>query len=379
MAVLLIAALPIMAQRAANALTEEDYYYAYFPETLASFDEENSGGELAYYYAIQDLDGDGAKEFVLADINKLKCVFKVVDGEVHLISPNYIIKDDEVQWNVVPNFLSDVDGDRSQDVTLRHHPVFAYDIDIAHNRFTVPGDVTWEESVMRSTKYDRMVFKPHVNKIHFVKSAPGSYDSDGNTIDLGMCYTYALDDASVTKKMFRGYTNDQAVPIIVPKAWLDDHNPLQYTRWLSGEPEVKATADARRIIENHYGPQFRVREAKWLASCEINERSFYEVIFEPSDGRVLLAFVCLAEGEVVSTRNMWFGHDSAYPNATQEGPDIEDLMWFAPDIMAMVAAPAGLELYVRWGSLEGMHYDIWREVADQFITIQGGYHYTMAY
>ena len=91
MAVLLIAALPIMAQRAANALTEEDYYYAYFPETLASFDEENSGGELAYYYAIQDLDGDGAKEFVLADINKLKCVFKVVDGEVHLISPNYII------------------------------------------------------------------------------------------------------------------------------------------------------------------------------------------------------------------------------------------------------------------------------------------------
>ncbi len=376
---LLALTLPPTAARPVNALTEEDYFFFYFPDMLATADDLNSGMEKAYYYALSDLDHDGAKECVIADINKMNMVFKVVDGDVHLISPDYIVNVDSLNWNRIDDFYTCIDADRYRDMTLRHRPLFAYDIDIARNRFTVPGDVAWEEPVMRSMKYDRMVFKPHVGNVHFVKAAPGSYDSDGNTIDLGMCYTYALDDASATKKMFRGYNNDQAVPIIVPNAWFDDHDPLQYSRWLSGEPEREATADARRIIEHYYGDQLRVRQAKWLATCEINERSFYEVIFQPSNGRVLLAFVCIAEGEVVSTRNMWFGHNSAYPDATEEGPDIDDLMWFSPDIMAMVSTPVGLELYVRWGSLEGVHYDIWREVADQFVTVMGTYHYTMAY
>ena len=59
--------------------------------------------------------------------------------------------------------------------------------------------------------------------------------------------------------------------------------------------------------------------------------------------------------------------------------DIDDLMSLAPEIMVMAATPAGLELYVRWHSFEGVHFDIWREVGDQFLTIQGDYHYVMAY
>ncbi len=379
LSILLLPALMAVQARPTNALTQEDYFYAYFDDALACFDETNDGVEKACQYAIADIDGNGKKELVLADINKLKCVFNVVDGQLVLVSPEYVINDNDLNWNSVNNFLVNVDVDRSQDVTLRHRPVFAYDINIAANRFTVPGDVAYSEQEMRSTVYDRMVFKPHVGNIHFVKAAPGSYDSDGNTIDLGMCYTYALDDASRTKTMFRGYSDHQAVPIIVPRAWLDDHNPLQFSRWLDGEPVRKGTADVHRIIQQYYGPQVTIRESRWLAGCELNERSFYSVIFEPFDGHVLLAFVCIAEGEVVSTRNMWFDHDPAYPEATQEGPDIDDLMWFSPSIMAMVATPAGLELYVSWGSLEGVHYDIWREVADQFLTIQEGYHYTMAY
>ena len=43
--------------------------------------------------------------------------------------------------------------------------------------------------------------------------------------------------------------------------------------------------------------------------------------------------------------------------------------------MAMIACDAGLELYVRWNSMEGIHYAIWREYEDQWITIQDDYQY----
>lgn len=373
------AALPAFSQRAANALTQEDYYYAYFQEVLKCADDLVDGHEKAYYYAIQDFDNDGVKELVMADVNKTKTVFKVKDGSVTIISPDYTIDNDKVNWDLVENFYTNVDADRSSDITLRHHPVFAYDIDIAANRFTVPGDVKWDDSIMKSTRYDRMIFKPHVGNIRFVKAEKGTYDSDGTPIELGVCYTYSLTDASATKKMFRGYSDGYAAPVIVPAAWLKDHNPLQFSRWLQGEKEPKVSAGARKIIENYYGDQLKVRKIKWLASCDANERSFYEVVFEPRNGKVLLAFVCLAEGEVVSARNSWFDQDKSDPNSLDIGPEINDMLSFAPEIMVMAATPQGLELYVRWHSLEGVHYDIWREVEDQWMTIVGNYHYVMAY
>lgn len=379
LSMLLAAVLPAMALTPANGLTVLDYFYVHLPDMLECFNELNDGVEKAYFYALADVDYDGADEMVIADVNKLKCVFKVEDGEVHLISLPHAIDDGLLNWNLVEDFYTCVNVDRSEDVTLRHHPVFAYDIDIAHNRFTVPGDVAWQEPVMRSAGYNRMVFKPHVGNIHFVKAAQGSYDVDGQPIDLGMCYTYALDDAAVTKKMFRGYSNDQAVPIIVPEAWLDDHNPLQFSRWLYGEPVRECNADERRIIETYFGGRDRIRQSQWLAGCELNERSFYEVVFEPRDGKVLLSFVCIAEGDVVSTRNMWFDQSESDPTCIDFGPDIDDLLGLQPSIMAMVATPAGLELYVSWHSFEGCHYDIWREVADQFVMVQSDYHYIMAY
>lgn len=376
--ILLATLLGAQAQRPANAQTQIDIFYANFSDVLECVNEEADGAEKAHYYAMKDLDNDGKIELVVADVNKLKTVFNVVDGEVHIISPGYNIDNESLDWNLVENFYCYTDVDRSADVTLRHHPVFAYDVDIAANRFTVPGDVTWDDNVMRSTRYDRMVFKPHVGNISFVKAEQGSYLSDGNPIDLGMCYTYRLDDAAMTKKMFRGYSNDYAVPIIVPSAWLADHNPLQFSRYLYGETEPKVTPDTRRLIEQYYGGLDRIHSVKWIATCQENERSFYEVIFRPRNGKVLLAFVCIAEAQVVSTRNMWFDKTTD-DDSVDIGPDIDDLMWFSPEILVMAAAPAGLELYVRWHSLEGVHYDIWREVADQWMVIAGNYHYTMAY
>lgn len=374
--------LPSVAQRATKSkLTEESIYYAAFADVLRDANDLTSGAEMAYYYAIEDLDKDGVKELVFADINMLRTVFKVVNGKVQIISPEYTIDKDKVNWKRVEDFYVNIDADKSKDVTLRHHPMFAYDINIANNQFTVPGDATSDEAVMKRTKYDRMVFKPHVGNIHFVKAKNGSYDSDGTKIELGKCYTYALDDATMTKKMFRGYNKDQAVPIIVPSAWLKDHTPLQFSRYLQGEKKPAVGQKERKLIEEYYGngSNYKIRKIEWVATCQEKGRSFYNVIFQPYKGQVLVAFVCIEKGLVKSIHNNWWEQDKGFPNQTTIGPDINELFYFMPEIMVMTDGKAGFELYVRYHSLEGVHYDIWREVAGQWLTIQGAYHYIMAY
>ena len=90
-------------------------------------------------------------------------------------------------------------------------------------------------------------------------------------------------------------------------------------------------------------------------------------------------FKKLAEGEVVSAYNDWveLNENDQY---TLSGEDYDkDMFIHAPQIMAMVAAPAGLELYVRWNSLEGIHYSIWREMDTEWIQIQDDYQYLQAY
>ncbi len=372
-------AVAVSTVNAASSLTQEDFFYTNFEDVLASADDLTDGVEKAYYYVIQDLNHDGKLELVVADINKTCCVFNVVDGEVHLISPDYTVNSDTLNWQPINSFYINTATNRSHDITLRHHPLFAYDIDIAANRFTVPGDVTADEQIMLTTVYNRMIFKPHIGNIHLVKAEKGSYKIDGQDFDLGMCYTFALDNRQFTGKMFRGYSNEAAVPLIVPDTWLSDHNPLQFSRWMSGEARPAVSAGVRKLIEQYFGGNDRIKQIHWLASCQVNERSFYQVLFEPRNGRVLTSLVCVAEGQVVSTRNSWFDIDPADNTSTDIGLSIDELMWFEPEIMVMAATEKGLELYVRWSSLEGTHFSIWREVADQFITVQDDYHYIMAY
>ena len=52
--------LPSVAQRATKSkLTEESIYYAAFADVLRDANDLTSGAEMAYYYAIEDLDKDG--------------------------------------------------------------------------------------------------------------------------------------------------------------------------------------------------------------------------------------------------------------------------------------------------------------------------------
>ena len=340
------------------------------PSIIENFNINKSNDKLAFWYAISDVDGDGINEFSVADYSKefIACYKADKDGAQRIRT----IPTGNIDWKPLFYIYSQEGRDASLDITLKHRPLFLNDIKITKNRFTTDNETWLTEGVdvgkMKRT-YNRIIFKPHIGNAKFV--------SEKATGRNGL-FTFALTDAAMAKKMFRGYSDYQATPFIVPEAWLNDHNPLNYTRWLQGEKEKSASSDVIRLINGFYGNK-RVIATKWLASCPINERDFYMVLFAPENGVGLMSMVCIAEGEVVSVYNDWYelSEDNKY---TLSGEDYDkDMFFHAPQIMAMVATPAGLELYVRWNSLEGMHYSIWREIDQNWIQIQDDYQYLQAW
>ncbi len=342
----------------------------HLPSIIENFNINKSNDKLAHWYAFSDVDGDGINEFSVADYAKeyISCYKADNDGAQRIRT----IPTGNINWQPLFYIYSTEGRDASLDITLKHRPLFLNDIKIAKNRFSTDNETWLTEGVdvgkMKRT-YNRIIFKPHIGNAKFV--------SEKATGRNGI-FTFALTNASMTKKMFRGYSDYQATPFIVPQAWLNDHNVLDYSRWLNGEKEESASPDVIQLINGFYGNQ-HVIATKWLASCPANERHFYQVLFAPKNGVGLVAMVCISEGEVVSVYNDW--HELSKDNEyTLSGLDYdEELFFFAPQIMAMVATPAGLELYVRWNSLEGIHYSIWREMNQNWIQIQDDYQYLQAY
>lgn len=249
------------------------------------------------------------------------------------------------------------DLDYNTDITLRHRPLFASP-NLQRNTFVAVLDAEDAGDIVYPNVYDNLIFKPHVNRVTHISK------QGGNEL------LYKLDDPKVIKTMFRGYDGGEAAPVLVPHQFLETHNVLQFSRWKSPEPIQKLTIDGRSIIQNHYRG-WRIADSRWLASCPSAERSFYAVTFEPLQGKALAAIVCIAEGSVASTidfegwiedgNSYWFGDD--------------DFFAHQPEIMAMMATELGFEMYVRWLSMEGTHYAIWREVLDKWVMVQDDYEY----
>ena len=340
------------------------------PTVIEQFNHEKPFLNHAYWYVLTDVDNDGFNEFAITDFEKqFTSTFKITNEKLERIRT---IPSGNVNWQPLFYIYSTEGRNANLDVTLKHRPLFLNKIQIAKNRFTTDNG-TWQTEGVDVGKmkriYDRIIFKPHIGNAKFVNEK----SVGGNGV-----FTFALTDAAMTKKMFRGYSDYQATPFIVPQAWLKDHDVLNYTRWLNGEKEKSASRDELDII-NHFFEGRKVKATKWIASCPTNEREFYMVLFEPKDNIGLMSMVCMAEGAVVSTHNEWYelSKDNKF---TDDGRDYsKELFFYAPQIMAMVATPPGLELYVRWNSLEGMHYSIWREFDTQWIQIQDDYEYLQAW
>ena len=363
--IIMAMALAIIAQAQMPATVQRQ-----LPTVIEQFNHEKPFLNHAYWYVLTDVDSDGFNEFAIADFEKqFTSTFKINGEKLERIRT---IPSGNVNWQPLFYIYSTEGRNANLDVTLKHRPLFLNKIQIAKNRFTTDNGTWLTEGVdvgkMKRT-YNRIIFKPHIGNAKFV--------SEKATGKNGL-FTFALTDAAMTKKMFRGYSDYQATPFIVPQAWLKDHDVLNYTRWLQGEKEKPASSDAQNIIRHSYGGR-KIIASKWLASCPINERNFYMVLFEPKDNVGLMSMVCLAEGDVVSVHNEWY-ELSKDNKLTDDGRDYtKELFFFAPQIMAMVATPSGLELYVRWNSLEGIHYSIWREIDSQWIQIQDDYQYLQAY
>ena len=240
--------------------------------------------------------------------------------------------------------LMDVD-----DNTMRYNPL-PVDLNLEKNRFhVVPyGNVAPYADNPRS--YDRMIFKPHVNAVSYV-SMSGS----------GAKPIFRLNDPAKVKTMFRGYSNPEAVALVVPHEFLNTHTVLQFSRWKSPEPIKKLDANATSAVNDYYRG-WRIADSRWLATCAPG-RTFYAVTFEPRDEKALAAVVCVAEGAVASAidivgevedgKGVWYGDYNYFEHQ--------------PEIMAVMATPEGLELFVRYDSMETTHYTIWREVQDQWV------------
>ena len=367
---LLLTTMALLAQRSVQDRIFKDAYRHNLSYMVEFFDHEMPGQCYAEWYAYEDIDGDVTCELLLADHKKERVVaFKYEGDDVRQVP---VGSTEGVDWKYLFWSFSEMYDESmldESDVTLRYRPIFADNVDIAANKFKATSEVWSYVDPNKVNTYNRMIFKPHVGEVKLAGNKATGKE---------VVYTWALKDPSFTKKMFRGYASSQVSPIIVPKAFLENHNPLQYSRWLNGEPIQYANASEKKIISDFYAGR-RIVEARRLASCEINERNFYEVVFAPHNGEVLSAFVCIAEGNVASVKNDWHKMDGNSRTTLETGEDLTDIFFHGPQIMAMVACEAGLELYVRWNSMEGMHYAIWREFWDQWITIQDDYEYLIAY
>ena len=366
---LLLAFGTMWAQRSVQDKVFADAFHDNLSMMVEIFDHEMPCQCFAYWYAYADIDNDGTGEFILTDFKKeYKSAFKYKDGDVYQVSAENL---GDLDWRYLKWLFTDgeLEGNPSSDITLKHRPLFGDDIDIEKNRFSASSEVWTYVSPNAINSYDRMIFKPHIGEVKLAKT---------KSTNKEVVYTFALTNPAMTKKMFRGYASTQAAPVIVPKAFLETHTPLQYSRWLFGEKEVKATSDAKQIIQAYFGGR-EIYDSRWLASCEINERTFYYVVFKPQDGYVLTSLVCIAEGDVASVCNDWVPMDTGSDDMNASGEMLDDMLFHAPQIMAMMASENGLELYTRWNSLEGIHYTIMREYWDQFIILQDDYQYLMAY
>ena len=181
-------------------------------------------------------------------------------------------------------------------------------------------------------------------------------------------HSFRLLDPAQANVMMRGYNDSQAVPVAVPGRFFDSHSLCQYTRWLDGEPVKMAQGEHFGIIRAHFAPM-TVFQTRWLAACDDLRTTYYSVTFTPREGDfyALAAFVAITDGRISSVRLDFTPNDTT--DGLWYGGDIDQYFEHAPQIMAIARTDLGTELYVRWESMEGTHYAIWREVAGTWLDI----------
>lgn len=338
-------------------------------QVLQCFEKYAPANVRAEKYAIADINGDSKGALLLSTWdNKHRVWLSLGNGQLNAIPQNAELDSklkkqdiylDSLTWEPITDLGRAITP--ATDITLRHQPLAVTDISLARNSFTVQ----WQgDKPARLNAYDRMMFKPHVGNVKFT----GAHENPDEQVTA---LNFKLVTPSIIKKMFRGYQDHEMAPFIVPQAFFKTHNLLDFKRWKDPEPKVAITKDAASIISSFYGGR-KIIKGQWLASCEVNERTFYAVQFEHRGTDALAALVCLAEGTVVSTldyHGTYYGEGESVWFVDDDG----DFMEHAPEIQCLVATDKGLEVYIRQYGGESVQYAILREIGEWLVEIDHQY------
>lgn len=369
----------------ARAMSEEEQNSTVW-NALDDILVEEPGSTAYMYYYKQDMDGDGIDDLVIMnDTKAIKRVFRAYSVGRNM-APITMTAHLCEKLERDPHGIQYIDmgwGQPQSDVTLKEPPIFISGMEKAKNEF-----IGWRDlgNYPAGKLYTHLVFKPHVNEIRFVGDDRIFSSLDGDTL-WQKVREFKLKDPKVVAKMFRGYSDGVAVPVAVTRNFLTTHKPLQFSRWLTPEPKRAMDRSIQQVVMDHYGKPYRVEHSQWLATLptQVGNRDYYLVLLVAPQ-KAIFTVVCIGEGTVASAVELCtdekegdatFSSDLSDMNML-EASNVQDLFdEHGPEIMCIMQTPEGLELYVRWSSMEGTHYSVWREVGTRMVNIIDEYHYWM--
>ncbi|MBR1803931.1 MAG: hypothetical protein IJ775_03380 [Muribaculaceae bacterium] len=367
------------------AMTEEEQSHAVW-NALDNIMVEPDGTTALMYYQKTDVDNDGIDDLVLFnDDRATRRVLHAYSVGRNMNEISLTAAQIERISSERPSLIQYINSSWAlpdDDITLKEPPIFISGMEKNKNEF-----IGWRDlaNYPAGSLYTHMVFKPHVNEINFVRDDHIFTSLDGDTLWQDT-REFKLKNPKVVATMFRGYSDGVAAPVAVTQHFLSTHKPQQFSRWLSPEPKRAMNETTKRIVIEHYGNYYRVAKSQWLATLPtpVGNRDYYMVLLAGKQ-KVIFAIVSLGEGMVASAIELVndekeegeFSSDlsDAY---LLDASDVDDLFdEHGPEIMCIMHTDLGLELYVRWNSMEGTHYSVWREVGTRMVNIIDEYHYWM--
>lgn len=319
-----------------------EMYHGYLPEKFCGLKANVDGEVLDDCLCLSTCD------------EKLQLVYKHTSRGVEVIGTymGMAVQQDNTEWQPIYKMGEWISPD---DMTVRHNPLWATPIQ-AQNVFRAASD----NAVPDAAKRDRMIFKPHVNAVKFNRQWQD---------EVGYRYEYKLTDPAVVKKMFRGYNDSQITAIVVNHEFLDTHTPLQYSRWLYGEPEVTLSRSDNSYVWQQINQRYhgrKVTSTKWLAT--MGEMSVWLVGFAPQEDNMLFSLIVVKEGELEEAFDD-YAMIAPGGERTDDGKPMHAWMAYdygeycEPEIMAIMhnTWDNSLEFYIRQGGSECQRYYILRE------------------
>lgn len=337
-------------------------------------------------FAFTDVDGDGHTDLVLASNDLRRTTVYSSAREDSSQRPLALtqemaakLKDTDQTFYQPVCYLRQSLGEDGEDHLTRLAPRFIWNAgwsdDYTSNYFSYSTSTEELESDTQRDQYDRLVFKNHVGKVHHTGvDMPENENYEASPV-------WVLDNPEDIKTMFRGYKGGEAAPLLFKAGFEQDINLLKFSRWKAPEPVKTVGDDIKDIILSYYRGE-KIAGIRYVADCTDNERIWYRVVFTPRGRIGHYALVCIAEGSVAS---VWDEYDDldefgAGPSDVWYGGSLKEFWgWKGIEFMAMWGSPAGLEIAVRWHSMEGTHYSILREYGAKMEIVRDGYEYVMAY